>query len=120
MQKFEFAMQSSQKYPLSQIVHVDEFVVGGKEDGKQGRSYDTKKTKAVIAVELTDKNKVKRVLKAIDDYSAKSLTPIFEEHISTSAKIFTDKWRGYSPLKAKYNIEQRESKTERILKKCIL
>jgi transposase-like protein len=111
MQKVRVAMKSSQKYPLSQIVHVDEFVVGGKEDGKQGRSYDTKKTKAVIAVELTDKNKVKRVyVKAIDDYSAKSLTPIFEEHISTSAKIFTDKWRGYSPLKAKYNIEQRESK----------
>ena len=60
---------------------------------------------------MTDKNKVKRVyVKAIDDYSAKSLTPIFEEHISTSAKIFTDKWRGYSPLKAKYNIEQKESK----------
>ena len=111
MQKVRVAMQSSQKYPLSQIVHVDEFVVGGKEDGKQGRSYDTKKTKAVIAVELTDKNKVKRVyIKSIDDYSAKSLTPIFEQHISTSAKIFTDKWRGYSPLKSKYNIEQRESK----------
>lgn len=111
MQKVRIAMQSSQKYPLSEIVHVDEFVVGGKEDGKQGRSYDTKKTKAVIAVELTDKNKVKRVyVKAIDDYSAKSLTPIFEEHISTSAKIFTDKWRGYSPLKEKYNIEQKESK----------
>ena len=73
--------------------------------GKQGRSYDTKKTKAIIAVELNDKSKVKRVyVKAIDDYSAKSLTPIFEEHISTSAKIFTDKWRGYSPLKVKYNI----------------
>ena len=111
MQKVRVSMKSSQKYPLSEIVHVDEFVVGGKEDGKQGRSYDTKKTKAVIAVELTDKNKVKRVyVKAIDDFSAKSLTPIFEEHISTSAKIFTDKWRGYSPLKPKYNIEQKESK----------
>lgn len=61
MQKVRVAMKSSQKYPLSEIVHVDEFVVGGKEDGKQGRSYDTKKAKAVIAVELTDKNKVKRV-----------------------------------------------------------
>jgi hypothetical protein len=33
-------------------------------------------------------------VKSIDDYSAKSLTPIFEEHISPSAKIVTDKWRG--------------------------
>lgn len=110
MQKVRLAMKSSKKYPLSEIVHVDEFVVGGKEDGKQGRSYDTKKTKAVIAVELTAESKVKRVyMRAIDDYSAKSLTPIFEEHISTSAQVFTDKWRGYSPLKAIYDIEQNES-----------
>jgi predicted RNA-binding Zn-ribbon protein involved in translation (DUF1610 family)/transposase-like protein len=110
MQKIRRAMASSQKYPLSKLVHVDEFTVGGKEEGKQGRSYDTKKKKAVIAVELTDNNKVKRVyIKGIKDYSAKSLTPIFEEHISTSAKIVTDKWRGYEPLKEIYNIEQKYS-----------
>ena len=110
MQKVRKAMASSQKYPLSELVHVDEFTVGGKEEGKQGRSYDTKKKKAVIAVELTDNNKVKRVyIKGIKDYSAKSLTPIFEEHISTSAKIVTDKWRGYEPLKEIYNIEQKYS-----------
>ena len=40
------------------------------------------------------------------DYSAKSLTPIFEEHISTSAKIMTDRWRGYEPLKEIYDIEK--------------
>jgi len=32
--------------------------------------------------------------------------PIFEEHISTTAKIITNKWRGYEPLRKKYNIEQ--------------
>jgi len=66
-----------------------------------------KKKKAVIAVELTHNNKVKRVyIKPIDDYSAKSLTPIFEEHISTTTKIITNKWRAYEPLKEKYHIEQ--------------
>jgi transposase-like protein len=103
-------MQSSQKYPLSELVHVDEFTVGGKEEGKQGRSYDSKKKKAVIAFELTDKQRVKRVyVKSIDDYSCKSLTPIFEEHINTTAKIFTDKWRGYEPLKKRYDITQIKS-----------
>jgi transposase-like protein len=107
MQKVRKAMKSSQKYPLETLIHVDEFTVGGKEEGKQGRSYDSKKKKAVIAVELTDDSKVKRVyMKSIDDYSAKSLTPIFEEHISKSAKIVTDKWRGYQPLKKEYDIEQ--------------
>lgn len=81
------------------------------EEGKQGRSYDSKKKKAVIAVELSEKHKIKRVyVKSIDDYSAKSLTPIFQEHISTTAKIVTDKWRGYAPLKVDYNIEQKFSK----------
>jgi len=107
MHKVRKAMESSKEYPLSELVHVDEFVVGGYEDGKPGRSYDTKKTKAVIAVELTEKQGVKRVyIKAIDDYSAKSLTPIFKDHISKDAKIITDKWRGYNPLAKVYNIEQ--------------
>ena len=110
MQKVRKAMQSSQKYPLSEIVHVDEFTVGGKEEGKQGRSYDSKKKKAVIAVELNQKHQIKRVyVKSIDDYSSKSLTPIFEEHISQTANIVTDKWRGYEPLKKLYNIEQKLS-----------
>ena len=110
MQKVRKSMKSSQKYPLTTLVHVDEFTVGGKEQGKQGRSYDTKKKKAVIAVELSEKHQVKRVyVKAIEDYSAKSLTPIFEQHISDTATVVTDKWRGYQPLKQSYNIEQRFS-----------
>ncbi len=103
-------MKSSQRYPLSKLIHVDEITVGGKEEGKQGRSYDSKKKKAVIAVELSEKHHIKRVyVKSIDDYSAKSLTPIFEEHIITSAKIVTNKWIGYEPSKALYNIEQKIS-----------
>lgn len=110
MQKVRIAMKSSKKHPLSELVHVDEFTVGGKEEGKQGRSYDSKKKKAVIAVELNKKHQIKRVyIKSIDDYSAKSLTPIFEEHIGQNAQIVTDKWRGYEPLKKIYNIEQKLS-----------
>lgn len=60
LQKVRKAMKSSQNYPLEKLIHVDEFTVGGEEEGKQGRSYDTKKKKAVIAVELTDDNKVNR------------------------------------------------------------
>lgn len=89
-------MKSSQKYPLSELVHLDEFTEGGKEEEKQGRSYDSKNKKAVIAVELIEKSQIKRVyVKSIDDYSATFLTLIFEEHISTSAQIIIDKWRGY-------------------------
>ena len=117
MQKVRKAMQSSQKHPLDEIIHVDEFTIGGHEEGKRGRSYDVKKKKAVIAVELTKKHQVKRVyVKSIDDYSAQSLTPIFEEHISVTAQIVTDKWRGYEPLKQHYNIEQKLSNKGRNFK----
>lgn len=82
----------------------------GKKEGKPGRSYDSKKKKAVIAVELNKSRQIKRVyVRSIDDYSAKSLTPIFEEHISKTAQVVTDKWRGYEPLKEQYTIEQRLS-----------
>ena len=69
-------------------------------------------------MELTNKHRVKRVyIKSIDDYSCKSLTPIFEEHIDTSAKVFTDKWRGYEPLKSNYNITQIKSDKGKNFKK---
>lgn len=107
MQKVRIATKSSQQHKLIDLVHVDEFCIGGKETGKQGRSYDSKKKKAVIAVELTPKHQVKRMyIKGINDYSAKSLTPIFEQHIDPTAKVITDKWRGYEPLKKDYNIQQ--------------
>ena len=80
MQKVRKAMQCSKRYPLSDLVHLDEFTVGGNKEGKQGRSYNSKNKKAVIAVELTNKHQVKGVyIKSIDDYSSKSLIPIFEE-----------------------------------------
>jgi len=43
MYKVREAMKSSESLPMKNRVEVDEFVVGGKEDGKIGRSYNTKK-----------------------------------------------------------------------------
>lgn len=54
-------MESSGKDPMDGDVHVDEFLMGGKEEGKIGRSYDGKKKKAVTAVQLTADGKVKRM-----------------------------------------------------------
>ena len=47
------AMKSSGNYPLDGEVHVDEFVVGGKESERPGRSYGGKKKKVVCAIQLT-------------------------------------------------------------------
>jgi transposase-like protein len=110
MHKIRIAMKSTETQPLVNQVQVDEFVFGGKEDLKQGRSNNTKKKKVVAAVELTDTGKIKRVyFKKINDYSSSSLSAIFESHISKSAVIRTDQWKGYNPLKKEYNIEQVKS-----------
>ena len=107
MHKVRAAMKSSEDYPMTGTVHVDEFVVGGYEEGKPGRSYDSSKKKAVCAVELTEKGKVKRFYSfKIPDYSAKSLKEIFEKHIDKNAEVTTDSWKGYKPLCKEYNITQ--------------
>jgi hypothetical protein len=69
MLKVREAMASSGKNPMDGDVHVDEFVLGGREIGKTGRSYDSKKKKAVTAIQLTKKGKVKRMYAMkIDDF----------------------------------------------------
>jgi transposase-like protein len=107
MHKVREAMKSSENHPMIDRVEVDEFVVGGEEEGKVGRSYDSKKKKAVTALELTSEGKVKRMyIKLIDDFSAKELRPIFDQHIDKSAKVTTDLWRGYRPIMKDYKIDQ--------------
>ncbi|HLW14917.1 MAG TPA: IS1595 family transposase [Flavobacteriaceae bacterium] len=110
MHKIREAMASSGNHPMDGNVHVDEFVLGGYEEGKVGRSYDSKKKKAVTAVQLTDKGKVRRVYSlSIQDFSAKSLQNIFVQHISQEAHVTTDNWRGYRPIAKDYNIIQIDS-----------
>ena len=106
MHKVREAMKSSEKDGMKGTVYVDEFTVGGKEENKQGRSYNTKKKKVICAVEVTEQGKVKRFYaEKIKDFSAKSLRKIFDKHIDKSANIITDEWKGYRPIKD-YNIKQ--------------
>lgn len=110
MLKVREAMSSSKNHPMDGNVHVDEFVLGGKDEGKTGRSYDSKKKKAITAVQLTEDGKVKRMYAMkIDDFSAQSLQYIFVNHISRDAKVTTDKWRGYRPISKAYDITQVQS-----------
>lgn len=58
-------MRNSGNNPITNIVHIDEFVLEGREKEKVGRQVDTrdnsKKKKAINAVELTEDGKVKRM-----------------------------------------------------------
>jgi hypothetical protein len=107
MHKVREAMKSSNNHPMDGTVHIDEFVVGGREKGKVGRSYNSKKKKVVCAVQLTDEGKVKRMYSMkIDNFSGKELKKIFDAHIDEAAKVTTDEWRGYWPIAKEYDIKQ--------------
>ncbi len=117
MHKVREAMKSSENHPIDGKVHIDEFVVGGKEAGKVGRSYDSKKKKVVCAVQFTNKMQVKRMYALkIDNFSAKELKHIFEKHIDKKAKVTTDLWKGYRPIAKEYDITQIESDNGRNFK----
>ncbi len=107
MKKVRTAMESSEQYPMTGKVYVDEFVLGGYEKGAVGRKTNSKKVKAIMAVETSKTNGIKRAYTIIiENYSAEELRGIFEKHISKEATIYTDEWTGYSPLKKEWNIKQ--------------
>jgi hypothetical protein len=102
--KIQISMASSESYAITDNVHVDEFFVGGPDAEKQGRSSDTKKKKAVIAVEVLANGKGigRAYALQIKNFSGKELIKVFEKHIDKGAKITTDKWTGYTPIKQDY------------------
>jgi len=107
--KIQQAMQSSKMHPISGLVHVDEFYLGGEEEGKKGRSRGDKKL-VVVALEIVEGGVGRAYAQCISDASAASLKPFFETYISKDTRIITDVWRGYLPLKKEYsNLEQLKS-----------
>ena len=111
--KIQQAMTSSRQYKLEGLIHVDEFLIGEYEEGKVGRSSDSKKKLVVLALEiLEDKVSVGRAYaQIIESASSKEFRPFFEAYISKGAHVITDVWKGYLPLKKDYsNLEQIPSK----------
>jgi hypothetical protein len=100
--KVQQAMKSSGKYPLKGIVHVDEFYVGGEEDGgKRGRGKGNKRL-IIVALEIAKGGFGRAYSEKIKDASSVSFKTFFERHIDEDAEVVTDEWKGYLPLKPTY------------------
>lgn len=107
--KIQQAMTSSRKNPLRGKVQVDEFLIGEYEEGKVGRSRDSKKKLVIVALEILDDNAGvgRAYAQVINKASGKEFKPFFEAYISKDAHVITDVWKGYLPLKKDYpNMEQ--------------
>jgi len=100
--KVQQAMQSSGRYPLQGVVHVDEFYVGGEEEGgKRGRGKGNKRL-VIIALEIVSGGFGRAYATVIKDASSDSFKPFFEKYIDKDADVVTDEWTGYKPLKLIY------------------
>lgn len=99
--KIQQAMQSSKQHPLTGEVHIDEFFIGGPEDQKRGRSKGEKRL-VIVGLEKVKEGVGRVYAKVIEDASAEEFTPFFADYISKQAKVITDQWLGYLPLKKEY------------------
>lgn len=111
LQKLKRCTVNPEREQLSGTVEVDEFYLGGKHKGKQGRGSENKH-KVVVAVERRESENPEKKLShlmgrarisIIDDCSAESLEPFIENNICYGSTIITDKWAGYTEdLKKNY------------------
>jgi hypothetical protein len=100
--KLQQVMKSSKKHPLEGEIHIDEFLVGGQEEQKRGRSKGKKKL-IIVALEKVKGGVGRAYAQQIESSSSKEFTPFFDDYISKEAIIITDEWRGYLPLKKTYS-----------------
>ncbi len=96
-QKVQQAMKSSLQSPLTGLVHTDEFVIGGPEEGKKGRSKGAKKLIA-LAIEIVEDGVGRAYAEVIENSSAKELGSFLRKYVSQDAELISDKWKGYTPL----------------------
>jgi hypothetical protein len=108
--KIRLAMQRSEPHPMKGQVEVGEGFIGGQE-GRDHRGREAgSKTQIVVAVEKARGKGVQCVYaREIGTGSTSELRTVFDNRISKSAKVLTDKWRNYGPVAKEYTAEQERS-----------
>lgn len=99
--KIQQAMASSLKSPLTGTVHVDEFIIGGPEPGKKGRSKGLKKL-VVVSLEILETGVGRAYSEMIEHASAVELGAFLKKYVSNDANVVSDQWKGYTPLKVDF------------------
>lgn len=100
--KLQQAMKSSEQFPLTNEVHMDEFVLGQKEEGKPGRSLGKKKIAALV-IEIKPNGKVGRAYaKHVNNYQTETLKDVAKKHVDKDAQLVSDKYKSYDSFSEQY------------------
>ena len=99
LHKLRRAMVAPERDPLTGPVEVDDFYVGGIEEGRGGgRKSDSSKAIVAAAVELRGKGSGRLRLAVIPDLSADSLCGFVTTAVHAGATVHSDGWQGYRRL----------------------
>ena len=97
LHKIRSAMASSQMFPLTSDVEVDETFVGGRRPGKRGRGA-MGKTLVAAAVETNGKTMGRAYLETIDSASTDNLKSFISRNLTPGVKVTSDGFKSYGFL----------------------
>jgi ISXO2-like transposase domain len=94
LHKLRRAMVAPERDPLTGPVEVDDFYIGGVEEGRGGgRKSDSSKAIVAAAVELRGKGSGRLRLAVIPEFSADSLCGFVTTAVGAGAVVHTDGWQ---------------------------
>jgi transposase-like protein len=111
LQKLRRAMIAPEREALKREVEVDEFFLGGLEEGQRGGRQRGKKALCAVAVEVRGRASGRVRLQVLADASAKSLGAFVASTTAEGSVVHTDAWKGYNGLaKAGYDHRPRSQR----------
>jgi transposase-like protein len=113
LQKLRRAMVAPERERLKGEVEIDEFFLGGLEEGQKGGRQRGKKALCGIAVEVRGQGSGRLRLAVLADASKPSLSAFAQATTEPRAIIHTDGWKGYNGFsELGYDHRRRSQKAE--------
>jgi hypothetical protein len=106
LQKLRRAMVAPEREPLHDEVEIDEFFLGGHDEGRRGGRQHGKKALCGIAIEVRGQGSGRLRLAVLADASGASLGAFAQATTAAGAIVRTDGWPGYKGL-AKLGYDHR-------------
>ena len=111
LQKLRRAMVAPERGALKREVEVDEFFLGGVEEGAHGARQRGRKALCGVAIEVRGQGSGRLRLQVLAGASGRSLSAFVKATTGSGSIVHTDAWQGYSGLrKAGYQHRPRSQR----------